>query len=70
MSISVKRTVEDADADKPKKPRLEVSQNYITFLFIEIPYVRKELLALEGYSKTCVKQPLKNRQNEDLSNNW
>ena len=22
------------------------------------------------YSKTCVKQPLKNRQNKDLDNNW
>ena len=43
MSISVKRTVEDADADKPKKPRLEVRHYYITFLFLEIPYVRKEL---------------------------
>ena len=22
------------------------------------------------YSKTCVKRPLKNRQNKDLNNNW
>ena len=25
---------------------------------------------LPSYSKTCVKLPLKNRQNEDLDNNW
>ena len=27
-------------------------------------------MKIKTYSKTCVKRPLKNRQNKDLNNNW
>ena len=29
-----------------------------------------ELIVFSFYSKTCVKRPLKNRQNKDLNDKW
>ena len=32
--------------------------------------LRQEFLVLSEYSKTCLKQALKNRQNKDLKDKW
>ena len=37
-------------------------------ILLEIEHMIKE--AKDSYSKTCVKQPLKNRQNKDLNDKW
>ena len=33
-------------------------------------FVCKVILILYKYSKTCLKQPLKNRQNKDINDKW
>ena len=43
---------------------------FLLFALEYLPSLMTVLVLLVTYSKTCVKRPLKNRQNIDLNVNW
>ena len=64
----------------PKNTRIKKGSHFTTVLWWFPRYIRPRYITVfqckcetgsrPKYSKTCVKRPLKNRQNKDLNNNW